>query len=229
MKSKNINGLIYILGIALVLMASCSKMNDIQDKYLRKGETIYVGKVDSAKVFAGRERVMLRYWFSDTRATKLMVYWNSRTDSLLLDVPVSSNKDSVDVIISNLTEDNYLFELITMNSAMKDKSIPYQVGGNVYGDEYQATLSNRGIDKITFNHTTGKCIITWLGSVEDGIACDLAYTDTLGNEITRRIPMGGDTTVLNGLDKDLKYRTLFLPEAQAIDTFYTEYESVELP
>src|SRR5690554_2206975 len=68
------------------VLSSCSKMNDLHDEYLKRGEQIYVGQPDSAKIFPGNERALLRYWTSDPKASKLLVYWNARQDSLLLDI-----------------------------------------------------------------------------------------------------------------------------------------------
>jgi hypothetical protein len=228
MKSTYLYHLAYGLILGLFVMSSCFDMNDLHDEYLQRGETIYTGRVDSAKVFAGKNRVLLRYWTSDIKAANLMVYWLSRSDSVLLTIPDKLAETPVDVYISDLPEASLYFELFTLNENLKNRSIVYDIGGNVYGDKYQETLLNRTIKTKVFDALTGQLIITWLGTVENSVGCDVEYTDVNGATITRRVSTAETTTVLEYVAEDLKYRTLFLPEEAAIDTFYTNYKSVSL-
>lgn len=213
------------LGFILALITSCTKMNDFHDVYLKRGETVYVGRVDSAEVFAGNGRVLLRFWSSDPKAKKLMLYWNSKTDSMLLDIPEKSGKDPVEVIINDLEETNYFFEMVTMNQELKNRSIVFQKGGSVYGAKFQASILTRQIRTAVFM-PTGETEIRWLGAVEKALGTDLEYTSKLGKKVKKFVPIAEEITTISDLASDLKYRTLFLPEPKAIDTFYTEYQSV---
>ena len=40
---------------------ACSDMNDLHDKYLEQGETIYLAKFDSVKLYPGRYRARVDY------------------------------------------------------------------------------------------------------------------------------------------------------------------------
>ncbi len=228
MKLKYLYHLIYSFVAVLVITSSCSDMNALHDVYLKRGETIYTGRVDSARVFAGKNRVLLRYWSSDIKAANLLVYWLSRTDSVLLSIPEKLANNPVDVYISELPEGSLYFELFTLNKNLKNRSIDYNIGGNVYGDKYQETLLDRTIKTKVFDPMTGQLTITWLGSVENAVGCDIEFSDINGSTIKQRIPITENNTVLNNVAGSLKYRTLFLPEATAIDTFYTDYKSVPL-
>jgi hypothetical protein len=228
MKLKYLYRLLFGFWAVLLFMNSCSDMNDLHDVYLRNGETIYTGRVDSAKVFAGNNRVLMRYWTSDIKATYLLVYWLSRTDSVMLDIPVKTATMPVDVYISDLPEGNLYFDLFTLNKNMKDRSIVYNLGGNVYGTEYQSSLLDRTIKTKVFNPITGMLTITWLGSVENSVGCEMEYTDLSGAKVTKRVPTIENTTVFSNVSGNLKYRTLFLPEKTAVDTFYTVFKSLTL-
>ena len=46
--------------MCMIWLAACSDMNDVHDIYLKNGETVYIGRVDSIHVFSGRERVKIR-------------------------------------------------------------------------------------------------------------------------------------------------------------------------
>lgn len=218
-------GIYFFCIIFFAFIASCSKMNDLHDVYLRRGETIYVGKPDSVIFFAGKKRVKLRYWESDPKAAKLAVYWLSRTDSIILDIPPHLAKDSVEVIIPNLPEYSYSFELITMNKDYKNRSVPFQSSGNSYGDNFQSNLTNRGI-KYTANPLLNKLTITWIGAVEKGIGTEVVYVNKDGDSEVKFVPMSEKSTVINDWSREAKYRTLFLPEPSAIDTFYTEFKTI---
>jgi hypothetical protein len=227
MKSNYIYKLPHLCIVLFVFLTSCSKMNDSIDKYLRNGETLYVGKPDSAMVFAGKERVKLRYWSSDPKAVKLVVYWQSRTDSIVVDIPIHLAKDSVDVIIPNLPEYNYSFELVTTNKDFENRSVPLQISGSSYGDKFQSSLLNRTMAYSRLYHPT-YLEIKWNGAVEKSVGSELLYVNTDGNNVTRFVPVTDSETVLTDLVGGVNYRTLFLPETSAIDTFYTALTPVSI-
>ena len=226
MKSSLICKKVYIFCIVLFgFLASCSKMNDLHDIYLRRGETIYVGKPDSVMIFAGKKRVKLRYWQSDSKATKLVIYWLSRTDSILFDIPYHLPKDSVEVIIPNLPEYSYTFDLVTMNKDLGNRSVALHSSGNTYGDNFQSILTNRGI-KYTIDTSLNILTINWVGAVEKGIGTEVVYATTVGDKVTKFVPMSEKSTVIDNWIGEVKYRTVFLPEPTAIDTFYTVLKAV---
>lgn len=227
-KLKNINNLVCCLSALLMIIGSCSKMDSNYDRYLKKGENNYIGKVDSARVLPGNNRILLRYWVSDPRAKKLIVYWMSRHDSVLLNIPDKASTDSVDVFIENLNEGNYNFEMITMDKESEYKSVPFEIGGNVYGDQFQSTIINRSIKNKEYDSLTHKLTIIWGGNVEKSVGCDLKYIDTLNATIEKLIPVAEDTTIFMGLKGSIMYRTMFLPEETAIDTFYTSFTPISL-
>lgn len=210
--------------VALLFIAGCSKMNDLHDVYLRRGETLYVGKPDSVQVLPGRERVKLRYWVSDPKAEKLVVYWRSRTDSIVADIPPrSSTGDTLELIIDGLAENQHSFTLHTMNKNSQHRSVAQQAGGMVYGEQFQNGLLNRLISSGSLSGE-GKLEITWLGAVEKGLGCDIRFTNTNGRDSVVFVPMDEEISEIGGVAADIRYRTLFLPEPTAIDTFYTDWE-----
>lgn len=213
--------------LACLLVSSCTSMNDYHDEYLKRGETLYVGKVDSARIYPGKGRLVIHYWNSDPKAKKLIVYWKSRTDSMLLDIPEKPVGQAVEIVIPGLEENNYLIEMITLNAEMKNPSIVFQTGGRVYGDKFQASLSDRQVKTAVFL-PTGEAEIRWLGAVEKAIGTELVYTDKTGQEVSKFVPISELITSLPDLGGNLSYRTVFVPEALAIDTFYRDYQTVSL-
>lgn len=228
MKPNYINKLVPLSIVFIVFLSSCSKMNDLHDEYLRRGETIYVGKPDSVKILAGKKRVKVRYWSSDPKATKLAVYWLSRTDSVIVDIPAHSAKDSLEFIIPNLPEYNYSFELVTMNNQFKNRSVTFQASGSSFGERFQSTLSDRLVQSSRRRLYSTYLETKWLGSIEKAIGCELVYVNTLGATVKKFVPMTETTTLITDLVGGVNYRTLYLPTVSSIDTFYTAFKPLPI-
>lgn len=217
---------LYIICIALLAFftQSCTKMNDLHQPYLDEGEVIYAAKVDSVASRAGKGRIELEMFILAQRIDKVRIYWNDYKDSV--DVQNDNRTDSITTIIENLAEKGYIFKYVSFDK-FGHQSLPFEVTGNVYGDRFQATLSNRGI-KSTPLSINGETTINWAGAVDKAVRCDLVYINIAGVQVTRKVPMSEVTTEITDFAADLKYRTLFIPEATATDTFYTENVSVDV-
>lgn len=224
---KNIfNNKGWFLSILLVFSLSCSKMNSLYDKYQENGETIYVGRLDSARMFPGRERIQLHYWSSDPRAAKMVVYWSGRNDSVLMDIPDHDILDPVNVMLDPVAEGNQIFEFITMNNKGQHRSVPYQLSASVYGSGYQSTLINRFISAQQYDTVSKDLTIVWKGNIEHSIGCEIEYTDTSGVSQFISVPESENITICPAVSAGLRYRTLFIPEDGAIDTFFTSYTPI---
>jgi hypothetical protein len=198
-------------------------MNDLHQKYLDEGEIIYAAKVDSVAPGAGKGRIQFEMFIRAQRIETVRIFWNDYADSV--DVQVGNQTGAMKKLIENMAEKGYIFQFVSFDK-YGHKSLPFEVTGSVYGDRFQSILSNRVINSKT-TLVGGEITITWGGAVDKGIRCDLVYTNVTGAQITRKVPMSEATTVLSDLATDLKYRTLFLPEATAIDTFYTDFHIIQ--
>lgn len=221
---------VYIICVVLLAFftQSCSKMNDLHQKYLDEGEIIYAAKVDSVTPRAGNGRIQFEMFIRAQRIETVRIFWNFYADSV--DVQVGNQTGVMKKLIENLDEKGYIFQFVSFDK-YGHRSLPFEATGSVYGDGFQSTLSNRMITSVTalFN---GTITITWSGAVDKGVRCDLTYTNITGAQVTIKAPMSAATTVLTDVDflvnKDLKYRTLFLPEVTAIDTFYTDFKAIPI-
>ncbi len=220
MKIRNI----YIFCIVLLafFVQSCTKMNDLHQPYLDEGEVIYGAKVDSVAPGAGNGRIQLEMFILAQRIETVRIYWNDYKDST--DVQIGNQTGSRKKMLDNMAEKGYIFQFVSVDK-FGHKSLPFEVTGNVYGDRFQATLSNRVITSKT-TLVDGKITIKWSGAVDKGVRCDLTYTNLTGSPVVRKVPMSEGTTILTDMASDLKYRTLFLPEKMAIDTFYTDFKVI---
>lgn len=216
------------LALLVCLFASCSKMDATYSEFLKKGETIYIGKADSVKSYAGKNRLKLSWLFiGDPKISKYKIYWNNRTDSIIQLFQRNPGVDSVNAIINSLKEGIYNFEIFSFDN-LGNTSIKVEAQGIVYGAEYQASLLNRGLKKASILSGTSIVNLEWLKSDITDIGVNVNYTGIDGNQHKLFVPK--DEIYSNLIDyksgTSFNYRTLFLPEANAIDTFLTAYKVI---
>lgn len=225
MKQKKYLSLVLI---SLCIVFGCSKMNDKHDFYLQDGEIIYLGRVDSVKVLPGKNRFLLRYWITDQRAKELKIYWNQMRDSLIVPIPAHHPSDSIDVLIGDkeniIPEGNYTFQLVSSDGGNL-RSIIFERLGNVYGEQFSSTLSDRFIKSIEYDSGKQEVNINWgepSSSREIGIEITY-FSEETKNVVRLTTEQIGSRTVLDNVnvEKGVTYRTMFLPEPMAIDTFFT--------
>ncbi len=144
-----------------MMMVACDDMNSIHQEYYDRGEDIYTGVVDSIKVHPGYEKVLLEWEINaDPRITKVVIYWNQRTDSVLIDVNrTQSGAIQMNHYLENLREGDYTFEFITRDNE-GHYSMVQQAAVLIYGESYTQTLRNRNVASIA-KQTDGSMLITW--------------------------------------------------------------------
>jgi hypothetical protein len=217
---------IYCLLLATGIIASCKKADDFK-KYVEGGEIIYTAKADSARVYAGRKRVQL-YWLllSDPTITKSKIFWKNHTDSLEIAVQRTTLIDTMRVIINNLAEGNYDFEIYNYDKD-GNSSVKVAVSGTVYGDMYAAALLNRGVVEAELINDTAE--ITWsdADSTTGIIGMQLKYTDVnnRAHDTVLKAVYKDQVTSLPNLmpGSPVQYHTLYKPASLAIDTFAANY------
>ncbi len=217
--------------IIIVVLAGCEEMNDKHDEWLAKGETVYIGKIDSVKAFPGRNRLLLKYWISDPRAKTITVYWGVNDSySKVLEVPSHNPTDAMELTFDGaerLDEGNYTFHWIASDH-LGNKSMLFESLASVYGDLYQEKLINRRVIEANVADN-GNINITWAGaSSEDEIGVEIFYTDKENNSVTEFYPNLKTSLTLERANylKGVTYRTLYKPALTAIDTFYTNIISL---
>ena len=228
---KNLKFLTYLLiGMISCYICSCSKMNDIK-KYAPNGEIKYTGRVDSTIVYSGNGRVKLTMMLgNDLTRTKIKVYWNNRADSAEMNLQKTSKKDTVNMIIKDLAEGQYNFNIYTYDD-QGNSSVMCYANGTVYGSEYYATLSNRALKTVSISDNGKNAILNWPFANTGEIGIEIKYTANDGidhkviipnNEILTQIPNYKPGSLLS-------YKSLYFPLPASIDTFSVDYSTVTLP
>jgi hypothetical protein len=237
---------------------SCSKQDATYSDFLKNGEIVYNGKPEQLQVLSGNNRVQLQWYIvSDPKITKAKIFWNNPAqidgkdpepgeriggrDSVEINIQRSSGTDSVKVLIDRLKEGIYTFDVFMYDNA-GHSSVKSEVIGNVYGDTYQNSISNRPLNTALLDTTESKSdvYLEWFGVAQQAVKIDLKYTDVSGtsktvhmqkvvNPIDPRRDMLWETldTLWNYKEGELfTYRTAYLPEPNSIDTFYTDFVEV---
>lgn len=220
MKNKSIN--LFITLIILLFVNGCKDMDSTYLRYIEDGEIVYVNKADSLKAFPGKERVLLSWRKSiDNKASRAMIYWNNGEDSLEHYIDRTSSNNTVEVIVPNLPEGNYSFDVYTFDEK-GNKSIRSNVQGTTFGDYYQNKLNNRTIENSYYGE------IYWHDSPTESCCVEISYNDINGSSQVIMVPYSVSYTFIENsypLESEIKYRTAYIPEGISIDTFYTDYKT----
>ncbi|MGC4232426.1 MAG: DUF4998 domain-containing protein [Niabella sp.] len=220
---KNIQSLILLL-LTTAILFSCSKWDDFK-KYIASGEIIYTGKMDSVKVYSGKERVMLYGLLkADPKIDKVVISWDNGADSVVYNY--TKQYAAVDTFIRTfpVSEGVKSFKVVT-SDAEGNKSVDVYAVGTSYGENFRRRLANRNILSLDFNDAG--TTVNWdvMDAATGPEYTELLYTDGSGTEKRVTAPVSEASTFLEGLTVStiIRYRTVFKPDATAIDTFMTAY------
>ena len=231
MKTDKIIGLLVWLAIGCIFQ-SCSDITDMQREYLDRGETLYVGRIDSIQFRGGLHRVQMEGLLKYARsASCCVVSWNDQ--SLEYAINEISNKDMAKVLIENLEEGTYRFFIQTFDEE-GNKSIKSECYGYVYGDEYIMSQSPKFITEIVPDPKSSKVTLSW-NAVDNAEQVLLLYENSSGKMVRQLLPGDVRATEIDDWKKGGKIEctTYTLPEENALDTIpltpYIQYfpENVE--
>ncbi|SFC32402.1 protein of unknown function [Parapedobacter composti] len=217
----------YVLLLLLSGLSACKKQDHYYREFIEDGEKVYAGKLQQLTALAGHNRIVLSGRLpADPNLRSAKVYWNGFQDSLEVPIPAQKIGDTMQIALA-LDEGSYQFQVFTFN-AMGHRSVKAETEGSAYGDRYIETLLPRLLGEAAFVHN--QLSLSWLGADQTAIGTEVSYINNTGLQKTMIVPPGVTDTVVADYQPGtvFKYRTLFKPEARAIDTFYTDYEEASL-
>lgn len=224
------SGLLLMLSLLLAIaIVSCEKMDDIYKDFVKDGETVYVGKADSAFVRGGFNRAEVVWLLlSDPKVSSYKLYWNNGRDSVSGEVTKTEDVDTIRVLLDDITEGTHHFT-IRMFDRNGNISVPTHVSGVVYGPQYEQTLLHRTYRGMLRIGRT-ELEIDWTPAEETTVAVEAKYTNREGKEEVHRISSMLNTYVFPDFPEngEFRYRTLFMPDTVALDTFSTDFITVSV-
>lgn len=212
----------------LFVLASCDKMNDIQQEYADREERVYLGKVDSIEFYPGFGRAKLTWYVSaDPKVERTIIYWNMRRDSIVKEFVRNTpgvQRDSI--TLDNLPEGSTLFEFRNVNS-QGESSLYSSATVTVWGLEFGAGLRARRIEAFNYDYEQSiyNLVLSSSSAGDSVLFSEVIYTNSLGEEKIVEIERETNEVALtNFVDgSELRFRTVFfLP--QGIDTVYNDFQ-----
>src|SRR5690606_29384464 len=227
---KRTNYTIYslLIGVCISSFFACRKQDDTYKQFLEGGEIVYVQRADSLKAYSGKNRVKLSWRIlSDPDVRSARIFWNGGADSAEVAINRTTGTDTVYVVLDNLAEGAYTFDVYTYDDA-GNSSIKADVFAQAYGDNYVASLLNRAIEQIGYNN--GKLELAWYGADNQAIGTEVIYADVAGVQRKVDVRPGDSVSILEDYkpNSPFEYVTYYLPDTMAIDTFVTDASVVEV-
>lgn len=216
-----------VFALCILSFSSCEDFMDIHKEYIEGGEIIYAPKPDTVSFIAGKGRILFKCRaYNSPNVKSINLYWNERLDSLIIPVSLSAGYDSLEVVLDNMIEKSYTFN-IQLEDNFGHKSLSVTDFGSSYGDFYQSTLIDRRVKKISLSDNGG--LIDWYSAGEGLVANEIKYTKSNGAQTVIRMPAKDYSVLCPDLKagSQFEFRSLYIPEEEAIDTFYTEWSKYE--
>lgn len=217
---------ILVTGFSVLISCSDDK-NDYLD-YVKDGETLYLGKVDSLEVFSGKNRVQVQgMLIGDPKVNEVRIYWNNQKDSVVVPVTRTGGSDMFTKVITGLEENVYNFQVKTFDGD-GNSSIMESQSAEVYGDRYKSTLFNRPIVNNVLIETDLTINYADMDLTSGVIGTEVYYNTTMGEEESVFVPIADSNVNIPDFENGstYRYRTAFVPTTTAIDTFYTDFQNI---
>ena len=120
---------------------SCTDMDEYR-KISGDEEIVYPGKIEQVVVNTGHERVIVNgICRSDPKIVSCRIYWDLGTRYEEVPVDMSGGAFRIEKEIT-LPENTYNFDIYTYDAA-GNRSVPVNVSSKTYGEQYEASLTNR--------------------------------------------------------------------------------------
>lgn len=208
---------------------SCEDFMDIHKEYIEGGEIIYAPKPDTISFIAGKDRILFNCrTYNAPNVRTIDVYWNDGLDSLIIPVELNTSYDSISVVLENMEEKSYSFNVRTTDN-YGHKSLYLTDFGTSYGNIYQSTLNDRRIKSVSLSDEAGT--IEWFSAPGGLVRNEIRYIKTDGSQVVAEMSSVDYTIKLSEVKpgSPFEYRSLFIPEEASIDTFATAWKTFETP
>lgn len=214
-----------------VAFTACEKMEDIHSDFLADGDIIYAPKPQIIETYGGHNRIAMKYYLINAvNVTKCVIEWENGASSKTIDITPNVPIDSVEVILTDMAEKSYIFKVYTIDK-FGNRSIKEQVTGSSYAELYMNSLTNRSITAIEGGGTTDSVVVRWGTPIFGNTGVEMMYTNRAGETMTKNLlPTENKVVIRDWLsESELSYRSFYIPEANAIDTFAAGIDKVMLP
>ena len=212
---------------------SCQDMEDIHADFIKDGEIVYAAVPDTVQTFSGYQRLQLKWLINNganIRKSVVELTDSGQDFSKSVDVSLQSPLDSVLITLDHLEEKSYLFKTYNIDKD-GNRSVKVQVTGQVFGEIYMSSLTNRIITSIVGGGTVDSLIINWRLPNDGNTGVEITYNSRTGEPIKKWVKPGENQTIIKNWESlgTMSYKSFYIPTPNAIDTFATQPDEVMLP
>ena len=214
-----------LVGFAF-LFAACEGMMDVHKEYIKDGEVIYAPKIAASQFYSGKERAYFMGLLWNAPNVKTVdIFWNNGKDSLITPVSPAEGVYTFEISVPLNEEKAYTFDVRTTD-IFGHHSLKTMGTASSYGAMYQSSLTNRYIKQMTLVGDDGE--ISWLAAAEGLVRSEVRYTDVNNEQkVVHVFPDENIAVCPNPKENAIfEYRSLFLPEISAVDTFEVAWETI---
>ena len=233
-KANTVMKLVVLTAFSLVAFFACTDTFEVHEQYIEGGEVIYTSKVNDLVALSGNKRIKLVGTITNAfSVNEILVTWNSGQDSKTFPYTNSAEvTDTLELIIDDLEEKSYQFQVISKNSG-GNNSVASTVFGNVYGDIFQTTLSAREVNSTSYNIATQTGYANLKLPTNLTRNTEVKYTNSDGNEVVVDAMEDNSQIALPQVDltEPFSYRTFYVPSAKdalgnetSLDSFVSPWE-----
>lgn len=207
---------------------SCQDMNEVHEEYIKNGEIIYTNKVDSLSTLGGKNRVMIKGYITGAfNVNEIVVSWDNGENQQIFPYKKSSqDTDSLDLIVTELQENSYEFNVISKDTD-GNISVPSIAFGTAYGERYRSNLEPRTVNHISLGGTDMEVFMGLGTELQRGT--EIKYTNTVNEEIITIILKEENEILLENVSiyHPISYRTFYVPTAarEGVETTIDEFGS----
>jgi hypothetical protein len=204
-------------------------MDSTYKEFIVPNGLTYPQKPDSLKVQAGLNKLRLTWLKAkDPSIVSAKIYWDNYTDSLSVDIANNLQGNIIVVDIDVLDENTRTFQVKTFD-VDGNASIPAEISGTAYGDNYILSVTDRSIaSALRDANYTGT--VTWNTKTSDLVYSEVRYVTSAGE--TKIVRIQPDEILLRCPDikpgELFEYRSVFLPP-NGIDYVEKDWVTYEHP
>jgi len=205
-----------VLAVLLIFLSACSDITETQREYLDKGESIYVGKMDSIVVLGGEGRAVIVAKNTYLRtATKCVVKWvdiEGVAKEKVFDIKESISGDYTRMSIDELPEGDYDFYVYTLDD-FGNRSLTVECYGSSYGEKYALIQPKITVLALTVDDENSAELT--LSKTKMAVKYKLSYLDASGVEKVIVVNSNGGKVIIPNWESQanvqLKVVTYVLP------------------
>lgn len=233
---KHIIYIVFVVGFSLAFIA-CQDNTSFHESYLSDGPITYRAKPDTLVFAPGNQKAKISWSLkTDQKITKTVISWNNGAGERIIDIAPGNRPDLFEIVIDNLEEGSYLFDVVNMDDN-GNSSIKKSIFGEVFGPTYISGLTNRTLNTQVspYNWPTNPyantgAVITFNSVPEGLVSTNFEYKKINGSTASVTVLPSESVLALEDIDisQPVFVSSGYLPTATTIETIFTSPTEIML-